>query len=366
MNGANVPEQILRAVEIRFPVQRCLSAAPGLSGGRVWRVDSLGGESFALKRWPPGTSTSRVEEVHRTIDRIRANGLELLPKYWPLGESTASTDPLGLTVSFDTFREDHEGCVWELADWQPGQPIAQDAGLDVIALGAETIGRFHAASRRIGCWQQPCLAVASRRARLAELSSEIEPALSRPTFSLATHSLQVVVEAAVNWLRLHWSARSRAVADSLARFSSLPVTTHWVLRDVHREHVLFTQPDGTTLQPSAIIDFDAIRIDSPATDLARWVTSFSTCHRDRERAFEAVLAGHRRGSAFQCGGGDSLETSEFLALFSVLVETTPVLSLANWVVWLVVENRRFSDFHAVADRIEQLLRLVSHSPGRSA
>ena len=85
-----------------------------------------------------------------------------------------------------------------------------------------------------------------------------------------------------------WDEVSCQIARSLSQYAERNVHTQYVLRDVHREHILFSKG-----QPAGLIDFDAVRVDTPSTDLARWVASFLGENMDNDRVWDAALAGFR-------------------------------------------------------------------------
>ena len=105
----------------------------------------------------------------------------------------------------------------------------------------------------------------------------------------------------------------------------------YVLRDVHRDHVLF---DGKTVV--GLIAFDAIRGDTPMTDLARWVGGFEPFNEDD--LWGAAMAGYQQNSPFpqKQPGQTNLEQMGRDIAFA-----TRWISLANWAIWLTIDHRSF-------------------------
>ena len=126
------------------------------------------------------------------------------------------------------------------------------------------------------------------------------------------------------------------------------LTSSWVIRDCHREHVLFN--DRGLVE--GILDYDAIDFDSPAADLARWAGDFDAAQSITRGAtsepgspLAAAVAGYRRIRPFsQCE----------CELAQTLIEVNRVGSLANWLVWLIAENRQF------AASAQQIQGRISH------
>ena len=123
-----------------------------------------------------------------------------------------------------------------------------------------------------------------------------------------------------------WQALQREGPLLSKRLNGLlvdPVTTHFVLRDIWSEHVLFIDQ-----QVSGVIDFGAARIDEPTTDLVRLLSSLEPTDPTRR---EYALAVYER-----CRGMPIDRRR-----FDILDRTATLLSAAQWMQWLVVEQRNF-------------------------
>jgi len=336
-------------------VRRCPA---GLSGADVFRCDTLLGP-FALKGWPAGTPSARVDEVHDVIRRSH-DCLSVVPRLVP--------SVFGMT------RLSCEARHYELASWMPGEPLG-DVGvsgggisegdttqvgsgsvdlLDGIARGAAVIARFHDST---GCWGEadaPPPAVLRRLGRIDELRRELPEALERATAPTET------LQRAADWLRRFGEGGLLAAADRLGKWATRMVPLRIVLRDVHRGHLLFQQ--GV---PSGLVDFDAIGRDTIATDLARWVGDFLRAPAPAA-AGKSVLFPGVAESATSCRnvldadaiwqaawrgyGQASKICEEELELSRAIAAASPVIVLANWVAWTHLEQRDFTGCWEQVDR----------------
>ncbi len=125
-----------------------------------------------------------------------------------------------------------------------------------------------------------------------------------------------------------WIHRGLATSlQTIASWTQIQLPIQWVLRDVHREHVLFQHG-----QVSGLIDFDAARRDTVAVDLARWAGSFIDLGLEKTRIWAAVLSGYQTVRPISA-------CEQQLA--SAMEEISWYLRLANWVVWVALERRVF-------------------------
>ncbi|TWU48541.1 Phosphotransferase enzyme family protein [Rubripirellula tenax] len=341
-----IPADVHRWVNQVHRIDWAKAVPAGFSGGVVYDCRAGSVDRFALKMWPAGTSRTRVDEVHAIVRMARQNGCPYVPE-------TIATATIG-------------GRQWELATWMPGDVAADDATVETIQLGAAAIARFHRSVVSAGLASQlssplssqVSKAVTSRIERLASLRHEVPQVLTVVDRGVPElpHRLAVAVDRAVQKLRSGWLAASGRIAARLSDFEKRPVPSQVVLCDVHREHVLFA--DGGV---SGLIDFDAVRLDSPATDLARWIGGFLV-HRDREsrnEVWEAGMAGFREENVLNGKLATDMDDISFLALARALHNATMWIGLANWLTWIVLENRSFhADILRIAERIDVLTELA--------
>ncbi len=338
---AAVVDTLLRPLGIK--TARLVSG--GFSGAKVFCCQDATGRQFALRGWPRKVKRKRVEEVHRVMSAAHASGCEIVP---PLVANEGDSRATYLQQRY-----------WDVTHWMPGAPLPADAGPDEIKRGAAAIARFHQAVRPLGCKVQPPPAAASRLQRIRELDRDL-PAVktNNPSFVSKDPRLTDAVSSACRLLWENWTEVADQIVRSLTRHQQAEVETQYVLRDVHREHILFDRS-----RPSGLIDFDAVRIDTPMTDLARWVGSFSAS--DDEQTWQQALAGYlehspssdQRGFSHLSAAETLNAPADRLRLARDLGFATNWISLANWVIWIIVEKRAFPGGPgAVATRIAELLR----------
>ncbi len=338
-----IPDSLRRRLHDRFSIVRTTAARPGLSGAFVFRCDCCAGgiddQSFALRRWPVGTSWQRIEYVHRVLRFADQSGL--VPQLQLIDGSHT------------VFRQD-DGTYWELASWLAGKPIDQAATIQQIAAGATAISRFHSAVTSLHQEYQAAPAVVARLRRIDQLDDSLSPAL-RCDFRHLREPLGEAVQTARKLLLDKWPQVRLSILDHLRLWSVKPVFTQTVLRDVHREHVLFVGAE-----PTGLIDFDAIRVDTPITDLARWTGSFLADRNDSDSVWRHVLAAYQRSRTFT----KEADLTDAQELAKLLHRSTAWISLANWTTWLGPNARRFnlndeSVSLGIAKRIDNLLAITS-------
>ena len=305
-----------------------------MSGAEVFRCESNSGRHFALKRWPHRTGRQRVGEVHEVQSTARQNGCDVVPFLFASragGETCLADDGM-----------------WELSDWMPGAPLARDASSQLIRQGAAAIGSFHQAVRGLGCQVARPHAVQQRLRRLSELDQLLPQVYRCETNVAYAPELRETISETCALLFPLWNDVSKRIRNSLEELPPrFPV--QYVLRDVHRGHVLFADN-----RVRGIIDFDAVRVDTPLTDLSRWGGSFLLDRSDHDEVWKAVLAGHTENYPFQQG----IE-ADCLRIIGRLHKSATWISLANWAVWIRLECRTFAAGTAVVqDRINALRRLA--------
>ncbi|WDQ16931.1 phosphotransferase [Rhodopirellula sp. P2] len=145
----------------------------------------------------------------------------------------------------------------------------------------------------------------------------------------------------------------------------------WVLRDVHREHILFS---ANRERVTGIIDHDAIDWDCPIVDLVRWAGSFPVQLEQRSATTRLGLAveGYNRiasanhGLRLADGAGARPfflqgPTPAELALGETLLRLNAWVGMANWVDWIGLRRRVFfSSPESLSNRISGLIDSVCH------
>ena len=343
----------------RKPGTTLSRVSQGLSGGTVYRCSTNNG-SFALKCWPAETTGQRVDEVHH-VQRYAGEQLSRDNRFTfkQLGQSFHPLVPKLSDLGGNQYRLTLADRHFDLSTWMPGaafreptvlaagdaeSAIASVSGLEnplsitsAIKAGAAAIARFHQATVDLGSEFLPAPAVIRRLKRLEELRQELPLALAN------AYRLTGPAKVAAEHLTQHWHRMQRDSEAVLRIWELKPVTLQWVLRDVHREHVLFENDEV-----SGIVDFDAVRRDTVATDLARWVGSFAESGFSPELLWDAAITGY----------ASVREISPCEQRLSGAIEQASwYIHLANWVTWIADESQNFPGGMVSAQRrVTALLR----------
>ena len=390
MNPALEPLRIAKEFALPDPSDECVeidATFAGMSGGRVWRVKTDRGATFALKQYSPSQSIDRVHQIHQWINSIACLDHSLV------GRRLAIRD--GRSTVYCA-----SGTAWEFSSWIRGYPLEADASAEAVRLGTNAISLFHAASRFAGQKRGSAPSL-SERFELLNPAREIPGprTISEASKGYADDRFTRAMLGAAGLVGRHWPGVSRSLRRELSMHRQ-ETTMQLVLRDVHREHLLFEQSghmetkrtnqddpfdqkpiretarltsDGTRSlqQPhrdhriAGMIDFDAMRFDLRELDYARWIGSFCGATRPFDDLLERVLAPQRTGPEWADGGHEETfppsntpeshrVSSEQRALISLLYRCGVWIGLANWISW-VTEKRRFpAGVHAVSQRVELL------------
>ena len=332
----NFPPEV-RSLLSAHTVDRADLVAPGMSGAKVYKCAASDGRTFALKCWPQGTRSQRVAEVHRVQQTAHHGGCDFVPQLF----SSPLTDTTYLAAA---------GALWELSDWVPGTPLTQDASPAQIARGASAIAQFHHSVADLHQELAPPPAIGNRLRRLAELDRLLPQTFQSETSTRYAEPLREAIGEICSLLFASWSTIRDEIRTWLQAEIDQPGPIQYVLRDVHRQHLLFCQD-----HVSGLIDFDAIRIDTPLTDLARWGGSFTAGRDDENQVWQAVLAGYGENYPFQ----QYRDPAHAVAVIRELNRSATWISLANWAVWIRLECRSFpAGDQAVRARINELCTMA--------
>jgi len=110
------------------------------------------------------------------------------------------------------------------------------------------------------------------------------------------------------------------------------------IRDIWHDHVLFTGDEVT-----AIIDFGAMDIDTPATDVARLLGSLVGDDEAGWRIGVSAYSTIRPLSTVEEHTAKALDTS------------SPILAGCNWLRWIRVEGRQFEDRERIIERFRRIV-----------
>ena len=308
----------------------------GLSGAIVWHLPAPHGE-LCLRRWPAEVkSVAYLDWVHAFLRDAYHQGLSFVPV--PI----ATVD--GRTCVLDGQR------YWELTPWLPGE--AAEAPLDAQRLAAalQALARFH--------W-----AVANNSLTDQTPRDAVSPGLQRRAGALRQLARGGARELAEVSRKVDWpsvAAHVEDIASLLAAGTKIAVaaTRPWLtqalplqpcIRDVHRDHVLFSESRVTGL-----VDFGAMRVENRAGDIGRLLASLV---RDDARLWNTGLRAYSAVAPL---------VPEERAAIGAFDASATLLACANWLRWLLIERRDFGRSPIVVERLKfhatRLRELVRRGP----
>jgi homoserine kinase type II len=196
------------------------------------------------------------------------------------------------------------------------------------------LARFHTAVADFPVVSGPQSAVTRHFARLNDLMrggmNELFRAITDATWpELAPLARQFLSELP--------NAIPRAMAN-LEPIVSAALPLQPCIRDVWHDHILFTGDDVTGL-----IDFGAVEIDTPATDVARLLGSLAG---DDATGWQTGVAAY---SAVR-----PLSQQEGLAV-RALDASGNILGGCNWIRWIYIDRRQFDDRAKILERFRRIL-----------
>jgi homoserine kinase type II len=305
----------------------------GFSGARLWRVETSAGR-LCLRAWPPGLPTeAQLRFIHRVLRHVRDEGLRFIPA--PLVSRSGST----------FVRQD--GRLWELTPWMPGRADYRERPSRArLRAAMHALARFHLAA---GYAHGPAHTRVSRTLarRVHELRTFLSGQQATELRRRVPDGRWPELDARAVRLLQHVDAQ-RSRLDAMLRTPLPTVPQQPVIRDVWHDHVLFEGDDV-----SAIIDFGAMAIDTPAVDIARLLGSLID--------------------------GDASAWSEGLATYSELrplslAERALLVTLDRtgifagglvWLRWHYLEQRIFENRSGVLARVDHFLHRLEtadHQP----
>lgn len=308
-----------------------LGSAGGYSGAAFWRLSTNLGP-LCLRRWPAEHPTpEQLALIHSVLLHVARNGFRKVP--------VPQTTKDGATFV------SQGGSCWELTPWLSGQadfhtnpnPSRLRAALEALAQFHVAAISFPHAGPRIG----PSPGLAQRRDMLGDLLSGGIERLSGHVFSGKWPDL----EPRARRLFAYLSQIGPALLRDLAGAVDLPVPLQPCIRDIWHDHVLF-QAD----EVSGLIDFGAMRIETPSGDLARLLGSLV---RDDAASWQAGLAAYQ---------AVRLLTANELRLVSLFDRSSVLLSGVNWLTWICVEQRVFPDLPRILARLDETIARLEYTP----
>lgn len=313
--------------------------AGGLSGSQVHLVErSATGERFVLKRFPLSADLDRCGWVHALMWNLRDAGLAVVPA---VIERRGGPAAAGRTVA-----SDEAGGHWELVTFMNGKSTSAPTAAQAAA-ALECLGRVHVAAARLPAGPGdggPASAIVRRRDQARRLLAV--PWRQRRGRALPQEDTAIMARFD-RAIEIFAAACGAGALERVAAAEWEGLAVQGVLRDIWSDHVLFA---GHGDDVSAIIDYHAAGIDTPATDLARLLGSWTSP--EARRAAPLLEIWHEAIAAYERARPlNRLER----ALVPWLDATGVIFGLDNWFRWTLDERREFGDAARVCVRIDRLL-----------
>jgi homoserine kinase type II len=271
-----------------------------------------------------------VAFIHSILTHVAAQGINFVPA--PIPTRSVSG---GALVEFDQH-------LWDLSPWLPGTAdyLARPSRLR-LAAAMQALALFHVAAATCPCAPPTsgiAPAFAERRDQVRQLlGGELERIAARlesglaPELDLRARQLLPLAASLLPRLRRPLEAACRDL---------LPLGP--AIRDIHHDHVLFT---GDTV--TGLVDFGAMRIDTPLADVARLVGSLAA---DDQPARDFALNAYSELRP--------LSDSD-RRLVDLLDQSGVALGGLNWLRWLYLEERDMGPLEPIYKRLDAILaRLV--------
>ena len=295
------------------------------------------GRLLCLRRWPESRQDSeRLLLIHGVLNAVHDGGLNIVPV--PLrtgaGESFVS----------------HKECFWELAPWMPGvADYHANPSRPKLRSAMHALARFHL----LAVQSPPAPGVAEGRAVVHRgiapallvrnsILSNFDQRLAQSATHLRPGENSELDARAARLLSLLPCPASR-IKQPLAEVAGLSLHLQPAIRDIWHDHVLYTGDEV-----SGIVDFGALNIDTPLTDIARLVGS--------------LVADDRESRAFACDAYSELQplTSEDRLLIDLLDESGLIVAALNWLTWLYVDRRDMGPVDPIIKRLNEIISRLEH------
>jgi Ser/Thr protein kinase RdoA (MazF antagonist) len=318
----------------KFQLQRVEQL--GFSGSALWKVIALEPTAFpnplCLKRWPAEhPPPARLPWIHQVQLRARQQGLNFVaePQHTQAGQTIC----------------EFAGSTWELMTWLPGEVDPSHSPAPArIAAAFRALAKFHLATvdheqNATPHSFQPAPAFADRLARWQQLTAGKSEQIQR---AVDQQRIPQFDDLARQWIaRQRLASHSNLppdLADQLLAAARLSLPLQPAIRDLWRDHVLFS---GNEV--SGFLDFGAMRVDTPLTDIARLLGSLAQD--------DATL----RNIACDAYAEQIPLSPRERELIDLLDHSGTLIGGWNWLDWLYVEQRQFPSLAAVRSRLNELL-----------
>ncbi len=317
----------------------------GFSGAVVLRVVVEGTKlaheaEYCLRGWPPDSlQRDRLVGLHRLLEHIHRCGVKQVP--------------VPLKNQFGATLYTEAGQFWQLEPWMPGRADFSTAPTDarlqnsmiVLAQWHDAASRFEARSPEVEWFKQVTSAtsptVEDRLVRIHRFYSGDAAKMKKlvaDTASLSGWEAEFLELRILSRQILDFFVMSAPhVGKELLAYRDVRLRLHPCLRDVWHDHVLF---DGDEV--TGLIDPNAARCETPATDLARLLGSFL---RDDDDRWDMAISAYRSIRPL---------SDREAKLARVLDQSTTLLSGLTWLERLFVHRESYSNPPRVIARLRQI------------
>lgn len=240
----------------------------------------------------------------------------------------------------------HGGRLWEVTPWMLGTPdVTPRVSDDRLAAIWQALAAFHNALFKQGPLRGAYFAPRMASPALAERRKKLDDVeavgLADLRNSPVPEAWRSVVAQRDEYVQLFPTA-VRLVRHAITAAADDPVELAVCIRDIRREHILFTHHSV-----SGWVDFGAVALENPAIDMARILGEF--CE-DRRAEWPSLLTPYEEACR-----GTPLPGVSF-HLIDAFDQSGVLLAPWNWLRWLLLEGREFTDRRAVMQRLELLMR----------
>jgi len=306
----NIPPPFATETLSQFAITATRPMLGGLSGAKVWRCQSSLLGPLCLRKWSPTHPTpQRLQFIHDALDCARQQ-VSFVPRVHRdrLGKSFWSSDD----------------CLWEVSQWMPGEAnYLARPNREKLWSAVDALVALHAAwfEQNSEASREPAVSPSVLQ-RIEMLSEWLA---MRDLVEQVGASIRGSIEATacMSTVKLLHS-RGPQLLDELRRAADERVILQPVLRDIWSDHLLF---DGNRV--SGIVDFGAMRMDEPSTDLARLLGSLHPFEFDQRLAAIEHYNAQRPTHPVAAAHVDLLDRSATL------------LTALQWLRWLILERRKF-------------------------
>jgi Ser/Thr protein kinase RdoA (MazF antagonist) len=298
-----------------------LGSAGGFSGAEFWKV-TVEATEYCLRRWPNSKPTrSQADVIYSTLEYVQ--GHSNLPLAFPI--QTLRGEPM--------CRADNAH--WELSLWMPGAPIVDtEINDDQLRAVAKVLAEFHNTTSSLSQQQLPSPAIDFRSTMIDRLWATQFEQLQ------VAQDVSGVVDSGVKKMLLdQFRFQAHGLRQQLELLRSVPVLQIPIVGDIWSDHVLFNNDEVI-----GIVDFGAMKVESPCLDIARLFGSYA------DYSPEAL----RRGICYYCEFRE-LNDLDF-SLIELYDRAYVILAGIQWLIWIELEQRFFLDNEAVGQRLHRLVR----------